>query len=152
MALPRWERETVRYTLSGVPPRRVSSPGPGRSPRHSPGRWPGRSRKEVLRRRRMLLLVVVPVLLMLGSVYLHTVAAGLGEQAAALEERVERAGLEKERLDLKATELSAPGRIQSLAEEDLDLASPGGEKLEVYGKDGEDEKQNLGAEASKGAR
>ncbi|MBA3609955.1 MAG: cell division protein FtsL [Rubrobacter sp.] len=148
MALPRWERETVRYTLPGAPPRRVASPGPGRSPRRSPGR----SRKEVLRRRRMLLLVVVPVLMMLGSVYLHTVAAGLGERVAALEERVERAELEKERLDLKATELSAPGRIQSLAEEDLDMASPGGGELEVYGKDGEDEKQNLGAEASKGAR
>ena len=134
MALPRWERETVRYGLPETP-RRVESPEPGRTPR----RTPGRSKKEVLRRRRILLLVVVPVLMMLGSVYLHTVAAGYGDRAAVLQERADDARLEGERLDIEVSKLSAPGRVRGVAEEDLDMRDPTSEDLEVYGKDGEDE-------------
>lgn len=148
MALPRWERETVRYGLPEVP-RRVESPG--RSPRRSPGRAPERSSKEVLRRRRVLLLIVVPVLMMLGSVYLHTVAAGYGDRAAVLQERADQARLEGKRLDVEVAKFSAPGRIRTLAEEDLDMRDPASKDLEVYDKDGEDGAQNPQQRASEGS-
>jgi cell division protein FtsL len=85
------------------------------------------------------LLVVVPVLLMLGSVYVHTAAAGLGAEVARLEEEETRAEDEGERLEVKITELSEPGRIRALAKRDLDMRDPDGKDLEVYdGSDGED--------------
>jgi len=85
------------------------------------------------------LLVVVPVLLMLGSVYVHTVAAGLGEEVARLEEQETRAEDEGEQLEVKITELSEPGRIRALAKRDLDMRDPAGKDLEVYDRsDGED--------------
>lgn len=142
MALPRWDRETVRYVLPQTP-RRVGSPGPERSP--------GWSNKEDLRRRRMLLLVVVPVLMMLGSVYLHTVAAGYADRAAVLEDRAAQARLEGERLDIEVSKLSAPGRIRSLAGDDLGMREPASKDLEVYGKDGEDGAQNRQRRASEGS-
>ena len=74
-------------------------PSAGTGPRSLPNRRgpskgeraADRSRERTLgqkaagRRRRFALLVVVPVLLMLGSVYLHTVAAGLDSRAAELD-------------------------------------------------------------------
>jgi cell division protein FtsL len=85
------------------------------------------------------LLVVVPVLLMLGSVYVHTVAAGLGEEVARLEEQETGAEDEGEQLEVKITELSEPGRIRALAKRDLDMRDPAGKDLEVYDRsDGED--------------
>lgn len=86
-----------------------------------------------------MVLVVVPVLLMLGSVYVHTVAAGLGEEAVRLEDEKKVAEGEGERLEVKITELSEPGRIRALARGDLDMRDPGGDDLETYdGSDGED--------------
>ncbi len=85
-----------------------------------------------------MVLVVVPVLLMLGSVYVHTVAAGLSREAARLEEEKKAAEGEGERLEVKITELSEPGRIRSLARGDVNMQDPGGEDLETYdGSDGE---------------
>lgn len=81
--------------------------------------------------------MVVPVLLMLGSVYTHTVATGLEREAALLEEEKVRAESEGERLEVRVTELSEPGRIRTLAREKLGMRDPG-KDLETYGRDGED--------------
>ena len=75
--------------------------------------------------------VVVPVVLMLGSIYLHTVSAGLESQV--LELRGQRAilGAQEEKLDMRVSEASAPGRVRSLAREN-GLRSPAAENMEVY--------------------
>ncbi len=102
-------------------------------------------RRQAERRRRFALLVVIPVLLMLGSVYLHTVAGGLGEEAGGLEERLSRAEAEGQKLDVKVAALSAPGRIRERAE-DLGMKEPGGEDLRADGKNGEGNKDDAGEE------
>jgi hypothetical protein len=99
-------------------------------------------RKAVGRRRKFAVVVVVPVLLMLGSVYLHTVSAGLTGRVAYLEERLARAEAEGERLEIRVAELSGAGRIRSLAAEKLGMQDPSGADLEVY--DGEDGTRNGG--------
>ena len=82
---------------------------------------------------------MVPMLLMLGSVYAHAVAAGLNGEVARLVEEKARAEAEAERLEVKVTELSGPGRIRSLAREDLGMRDPAGEDLRTYDEgDGED--------------
>ena len=84
------------------------------------------------------MLVVVPVLLMLGSVYVHTVSAKLAGEAARLDEEKTRAEGEGERLEVQLTELSEPGRIRALARKSLQMQDPGAEDLETYGRHGED--------------
>ncbi len=85
------------------------------------------------------MLVVMPVLLMLGSVYVHTVAARLGDEVVRLEEEKKEAEGEAERLEVRITELSEPGRIRALARGDLDMRDPNSEDLETYdGNEGED--------------
>ncbi len=92
--------------------------------------WPGRV---------FFVLVVVPVLLMLGSIYIHTVAAGLAAEAARLEEEKTTTEDEGERLEVRLTELSEPGRIRKLAKENLWMEDPGGKNLMTHdGSDGED--------------
>jgi cell division protein FtsL len=81
--------------------------------------------------------LVVPVLLMLGSVHAHTVAAELAGEAARLEEDKAKAESERERLEVRITELSEPGRIRALARENLGMRDPG-KDLTTYGSDGED--------------
>ena len=94
---------------------------------------------QAARRRAFLVLVVVPVALMLGSVYVHTTAAGLRGEAAVLVEEKARAEAEAERLEVKVTELSEPGRVRSLAERDLGMRDPASGDLKTYsGSDGED--------------
>ncbi len=88
--------------------------------------------KEAGRRRRFALLVVVPVLLMLGSVYLHTVAAGLDAEAAELGVKLGRAQDEGERLEVRVTELSGSARVRKLAQR-MGMREPGGGALRVYG-------------------
>ena len=83
-------------------------------------------------------LVLVPTFLMLGSVYLHTLATGLKGEAARLEEEKTGAESEGERLDVRVTELSDPGRIRALARKSLQMHDPGGSDLAAYGNDGED--------------
>lgn len=109
-------------------------------PEEAPGGAPKwKRRRGVWKGRLFVVLVVVPVLLMLGSVYVHTVAAQFGDEVILLEEEKKEAEDEGERLEVRLTELSEPGRIRALARRDLDMRDPGGEDLETYdGSDGED--------------
>ena len=106
----------------------------------------GARKKAAAWHRRFAVVVVVPVVLMLGSVYLHTVAAGLTGEVAGLEERLVRAEAQGERLEIRVAELSGAGRIRSIAAEQLDMREPRGVDLEVYDKVGEDETRNGGEE------
>ena len=89
--------------------------------------------QEARRRQAFLVLVVVPVVLMLGSVYVHTAAAELRAEATGLLEEKARAEAEAERLEVKVTQLSEPGRVRSLAEGDLGMRDPTGGDLKTYG-------------------
>lgn len=91
-------------------------------------------------------LVVVPVLLMLGSVYVHAAATDLEEQATRLAEEKALAETEAERLEIKVTQLSGPGRIRAIASEDLGMRDPAGEDLRTYENGGGED----GAGAQKG--
>jgi cell division protein FtsL len=95
-------------------------------------------RRRLLHGRAFVALVLVPTFLMLGSVYLHTLATGLKGEAARLEEEKNGAESEGERLDVRVTELSDPGRIRALARKSLQMQDPGGSDLATYGNDGED--------------
>ena len=99
-------------------------------------------RKAAGRRRRFAMLVVVPVLLMLGSVYLNTVAAGLDARAAELDVRLDRATEVGERLEVKVAELSGADRIRALAAEKLGMHEPKSTTLRVYGVRAEDGKND----------
>jgi cell division protein FtsL len=116
-------------------------PARERAPHRSPGRT--LRKKAAGRRRRFALLVVVPVLLMLGSVYLHTVAAGLDARAAELGVQLSRSRDEGERLQVRVTELSGSARIRELAGK-LGMRQPDSGALQVYGTRGkaEDGKQD----------
>ena len=103
-------------------------------------------KKAAGRRRRFAVIVVVPVLLMLGSIYLHTVAVGLTGKVAGLAERLSRAEAERERLEVRMAELSGAGRIRSLATDKLDMRDPKGTDFKVYDKDWEDGTRNGGEE------
>ena len=100
------------------------------------------------RRRLFAMLVVVPALLMLGSVYLYTVAAELDTRAADFEVRLDRAREEGERLEVKVAELSGARRIRALAAEKLGMHEPKSTTLKVYGDKAEDGKNN--GESQKG--
>ena len=99
-------------------------------------------RKAAGRRRRFAMLVVVPVLLMLGSVYLNTVAAGLDARAAELDVRRDRAREVGERLEVKVAKLSSAERIRALAAEKLGMHEPKSTTLKVYGARAEDGKND----------
>jgi cell division protein FtsL len=88
------------------------------------------------------MLVVVPVLLMLGSVYLNTLAAGLDARTAELEVRLDRAREVGERLEVKVAELSGAERIRALAAEKLGMHEPKSTTLKVYGVRAEDGKND----------
>jgi len=105
-------------------------PAPRRAPQRSPER--ALRRKAAGRRRRFAMLVVVPVLLMLGSVYLHTVSAGLDTRATELGVKLGRVQDEGERLQVKVTELSGSARIRELAGK-LGMRQPESDALRVYG-------------------
>ncbi len=128
MAAP---QRRYQAALPTEPARPVRTRGPDR-----------RSLDAVGRRRRFALLVVVPVLLMLGSVYLHTVAADFEGKVAQLEDGLDRARAEGQRLEVRVAELSRAGRIRPLAAEKLGMRDPGSENLKVYGRDGEDGTQS----------
>ncbi len=110
-----------------------------------------RQRRAAVRRRRFSMLVVVPVLLMLGSVYLHTVSADLGDRVLVLEEQLTRVAAEKENLDVRVSGLSAPGRIRSEAQA-LGMREPSSADLRVYESNGEDEVQDGGEQAQENGR
>lgn len=113
---------------------------PEGTPGETPGRAPRRAWRSGARRgRTFLVLVLVPVLLMLGSVYLHTVATGFEREAVRLEEERSRAEGEGERLEVRLTELSEPGRIRVLASDGIGMRDPTAEDLEILdGRYGED--------------
>jgi cell division protein FtsL len=113
----------------------VPHPGPTPAPRRRTPR-PSK-RKAALRRRRFTLLILVPVVLMLGSIYLHTVSADLTDQVQDLRQTSERVRTEGEQMDLRAAKLTAPGRIRSLARQSAGMREPDGTDLRVY-KNGED--------------
>jgi cell division protein FtsL len=106
------------------------------------GRSQDSTRKAADRRRRFAMLVVVPVLLMLGSVYLNTLAAGLDARVAELEARLDRAREVGERLEVKVAELSGAERIVALAAEKLGMHEPKSNTLKVYGVRAEDGKND----------
>ncbi|MGF1471861.1 MAG: hypothetical protein ACFB50_09005 [Rubrobacteraceae bacterium] len=110
----------------------------------------GDRRRSNLERRRFAVLVVVPVVLMLGSIYLHTVAADLGGKTGALQEERATLLVEKERLEVEVADLSAPGRVRSLARQNLGMKAPAAEDMITY--DVEDGKENAGQEVQEGAR
>jgi cell division protein FtsL len=113
------------------------------------GRSQDSTRKAADRRRRFAMLVVVPVLLMLGSVYLNTLAAGLDARTAELDVRLDRAREVGERLEVKVAELSGAERIVALAAEKLGMHEPKSNTLKVYGVRAEDGK-NDGAQQEGG--
>ena len=135
-----------RRHRASSPPRPVVRPANARKPR------PGAEarKKAAARHRRFVAVVVVPVVLMLGSVYLHTVAAGFTGEVAGLEERLARAEARGERLDVRVAKLSGAGRIRSLAAERLGMREPRGRDLEVYDENGEDGRRNGGEEEKGG--
>jgi cell division protein FtsL len=94
-------------------------------------------------------LLVVPVLLMLGSVYVHTAAAAQSEEVARLEEEKATVEDEGERLEVQITQLSEPKRIRTLAREKLQMRDPEGKDLRTQESDGEDV-ANEGGEKGKG--
>ena len=125
-----------------APQRRYRAPlptGPVAPPvkRARPGGDAAR-RKAAGRRRKFAVVVVVPVLLMLGSVYLHTVSAGLTGRVAFLEERLAQTRAEGERLEFRVAELSRADRVRPLAAEKLGMRDPGGKDLKPYEVDRED--------------
>lgn len=83
------------------------------------------------RKHRFAILVVVPVLLMLGSIYLHTVSAGLEGRAAGLEQELDTARAQGERLEVDVAKLSAADRVRPLARDKLGMRDAGSADLEV---------------------
>jgi cell division protein FtsL len=81
---------------------------------------------------------MVPVVLMLGSVYVHTAAVRLKGEADRLDEEKIRVESEGERLEVRVTELSGSARIRRLARDDLGMQDPSGKGLKTYESDGED--------------
>jgi cell division protein FtsL len=75
---------------------------------------------------------------MLGSVYLHTVAAGLTERVDELEAKNAKTSVEGEKLAVEVAKTSSPDRILELARHELGMRDPDGKALKVYGKTGED--------------
>jgi cell division protein FtsL len=111
-------------------PTKPAWPAPSRAPHKPPER--ASHRKAAGRRRRFAMLVVVPVLLMLGSVYLHTVSAGLDARATDLGVELGRIQDKGERLQVRVTELSGSARIRELAGK-LGMRQPDSDALRVYG-------------------
>lgn len=130
-----------------APQRRPVARPPLRRPTRGRQKGQGRSAWSL---RTFVVLVVVPVALMLGSVYTHTVAAGLGTEAARIEAEKAAAEAEGERLEVRIAELSESGSIRESAEEDLGMRDPSGKDLKTYnGSEGEDV-ANGGEESKEG--
>lgn len=100
------------------------------------GRKPVRAQRTGASLGQVLAVLVMPVLLMLGSVYVHTVAAAHSAEAASLEEEKARAEDEGKRLEVKITELSEPGRIRALARDKLQMRDPDGKDLRIQASEG----------------
>jgi cell division protein FtsB len=132
-ALPAWE---------GAPDARRPSGAPRKTPRRTQGR-----------KRRFAVLVVVPVLLMLGSVYLHTVSGGLEARTEGLQRELNAVRAQGERLEVDVAKLSAADRVRPLAREKLGMMDASSAELEVFkGGDREDGTTDAGAKRGGGQR
>ena len=130
-----------------APQRRYLAALPTQQARPVRKRGPDRRPRDVVgRRRQFAVLVVVPVLLMLGSVYLHTVATSLEGRIAELEGDLDEARAEGQRLEVRVAQLSRAERIRPLAAEKLSMRAPGSEDLQFYGREGEDGTRSRGEE------
>ena len=120
----------------------------------SPGRRPaGAPRKRQGRNRRFAVLVVVPVLLMLGSVYLHTVSSGLEARTDGLQHELDATRALGERLEVEVAKLSAADRVRPFAREELGMTDAGSAELEVFkGGEREDGTTDAGAKRGGGQR
>jgi cell division protein FtsB len=88
---------------------------------------------------------------MLGSIYLHTVSAGLEGRAAALEQELDTARAQGERLEVDVAKLSAADRVRPLARDKLGMRDAGSADLEVInGGEREDGTTHAGAEEGGG--
>ena len=126
---------------------------PSRSP--EPGKRQARKARERARgqKRRFAILVVFPVLLMLGSIYLNTVSTGLEGREAALQQQIDAARAEGERLEVDVAKLSAADRVRPLARERLGMRDAGSAELEVFkGTQREDGNTDAGAKEGGGRR
>jgi cell division protein FtsB len=143
MAAPqRW----YRSTLPTEPAWPARERAPDRRRRAGSERRRARGRK-----RRFAALVVVPVLLMLGSVYLHTVSAGLEGRTEGLQRELDAARAQGERLEVEVAKLSAADRVRPLAREKLGMRDAGSADLNVYrGGEREDGTTDAGAEEGGG--
>ena len=113
----------------------------------------GAPRKTQGRKRRFAVLVVVPVLLMLGSVYLHTVSGGLEARTEGLQHELDAARAQGERLEVDVAKLSAADRVRPLAREKLGMTDAGSAELEVFkGGEREDGTTDAGAKRGGGQR
>ena len=137
MAAPQRRQRAALPTEPAWP---VRKRGPARRTRDAT------ERKAAGRRRSFAALVVVPVLLMLGSVYMHTAAGGLNERVVVLQNELDRARAQGERLDVRVAELSGAERIRPLAAERLGMRAPESSDMRVYGREGEDGTHNRGEE------
>jgi cell division protein FtsL len=91
---------------------------------------------ELARRwRAFVALAVIPALLMLGGIYLNTVANDLSSRVAELRQQVEQVELQNREMEARASELSRPERIMDRAR-GMGLREPGAESVKVYGSDG----------------
>lgn len=142
MAAPqRWYRSTL--------PTEPAWPGRLPPPQKRPA---DRQRRKTQRQGRLFaLLVIIPVLLMLGSVYMHTVSAGLEARTAGLEQQLDQARAEGERLEVEVAKLSAADRVRPLARERLGMRDAGSADLQVYrGDQREDGNTDAGEERGGG--
>lgn len=101
------------------------------------------------RKRRFAILVVIPVLVMLGSIYLHTVSSGVEARVAGLAQELDTARAEGERLEVDVAKLSAADRVRPLARDKLGMRDAGSADLEVV-ESGRREDGNLHAGAEEG--
>jgi len=132
-ALPAWEEAPDARRPAGAPRKAL--------------------RKTQGRKRRFAVLVVVPVLLMLGSVYLHTVSGGLEARTAGLQRELNAARAQGERLEVDVAKLSAADRVRPLAREKLGMMDASSAELEVFkGGDREDGTTDAGAKRGGGQR
>lgn len=148
MAAPqRWYRSTLPTEPAW--PAREGMPDARR-----PARAPHKARRRTQGRKlRFEVLVVVPVLLMLGSVYLHTVSGGLEARTEGLQRELNAARAQGERLEVDVAKLSAADRVRPLARGKLGMVDAGSAELNVFkGGDREDGTTDAGAERGGGQR
>ncbi|MGI8649213.1 MAG: hypothetical protein ACR2KW_02375 [Rubrobacter sp.] len=96
-------------------------------------RWRRESQERRLaarRRRSFVFFVLIPTMLLLGSVYLHNVAADTEERITALQERIDQADSRYEQLGVREAELSNPERIRTLAEDDYGMKDADASQIE----------------------